>query len=218
MNNGLPILGIETSGELCSVALLVNETIFYEINILEKHIHSKKILNMIDVLLKESDIDLSKLSHIAVSIGPGSFTGLRIGLTTAKGIGFGSNLPIVPVPTFNAMALQVSDFVTDGTNFNIVKNASMDDLYFARFYYNSGEIHSLNEISLIKKNEIEKKITNMELVFSDVKINIPSKKVIGPDAYNICRYSYLFGKDLLTFDYDYLEPFYLKQFLSRVKK
>jgi tRNA threonylcarbamoyladenosine biosynthesis protein TsaB len=218
MNNGLPILGIETSGELCSVALLVNETTFYEINILEKHVHSKKILNLIDILLKEAGIELTKLSHIAVSIGPGSFTGLRIGLTTAKGIGFGSNLPIVPVPTFNAMALQVSDFIPDNSNFAIVKNASMDDIYFAIFHYDGKGIRSINELSLVKKNEIEKKITNTELVFSDVVLNIPSKKVIGPDAYNICRYSYLFGKDLLTFDYDYLEPFYLKQFLTRVKK
>lgn len=218
MNTGLPILGIETSGELCSVALMVNDTTFYEINILEKHVHSRKILNLIDILLKEGGIELTKLSHIAVSIGPGSFTGLRIGLTTAKGIGFGSNLPIVPVPTFNAMALQVSDFVPDNSNFVIVKNASMDDLYFAIFNYDGKGIRSINELSLVKKNEVEQLITSKELVFSDVDLNITSKKVIGPDAYNICRYSYLFGKDLLTFDYDYLEPFYLKQFLTRVKK
>lgn len=218
MNTGLPILGIETSGELCSVALMVNEKNFYQFNILEKHIHSKKIINLIDLLLKEADIELAKLSHIAVSIGPGSFTGLRIGLTTAKGIGFGSNLPIVPVPTFDAMALQVSEFIPDNSNFAIVKNASMEDLYFARYSYDGRVIRTINELSLMKKNQVEQIVTYQELIFSDVDLNISYKKVIGPDGYNICRYSYLFGKDLLTFDYDYLEPFYLKQFLTRVKQ
>ncbi|NMB81660.1 MAG: hypothetical protein GYA14_07550, partial [Ignavibacteria bacterium] len=49
MNNFLPILGIETSGDLCSVAIMMNEKSFYEVNILEKHVHSKKILELIDL-------------------------------------------------------------------------------------------------------------------------------------------------------------------------
>jgi tRNA threonylcarbamoyladenosine biosynthesis protein TsaB len=218
MKNDFPILGIETSGQLCSVALMLNESTFYEFNILEKHVHSKKILSMINILLKEADLSLNKLSHIAVSIGPGSFTGLRIGVTAAKGIGYGSGLPIVPVHTFNALALQVSDYVTSEKNFVIIKNASMDDLYFARFNFDDKHNKFGSGLSLISKNQIEKNMIEGESVFSDLALNIPHKKIIGPTAYNICRYSYLFGKDLLTFDYGYLEPFYLKQFLTRVNK
>lgn len=218
MNNFLPILGIETSGDLCSVAIMMNEKSFYEINILEKHVHSKKILELIDLLLKEAGLELKKLSHIAVSIGPGSFTGLRIGLTTAKGLGYGANLPIVPVPTFNALALQISDFVPMNNNFVIIKNASVDDLYYASPYYDGKKIGFSHELSIIKKNDIESILKNDELIFSDIDFEFATKKIIGPSALNICRYSYLFGKDLLTFDYDYLEPFYLKQFLVRVKK
>lgn len=218
MNNHLPILGIETSGELCSVALMVNEKSFYEVNILEKHIHSKKILELIDFLLKEAGVELKQLSHIAVSIGPGSFTGLRIGLTTAKGLGFGANLPIVPVQTFNAIALQISDFVQANTNFAVFRNASVDDVYYASLFFDGEKIVYSNDLSVVKKNDIESLVKNVQLVFSDIELDFPAKKIIGPTALNICRYSYLFGKDLLTFDYDYLEPFYLKQFLVRIKK
>lgn len=218
MNNFLPILGIETSGDLCSVAIMMNEKSFYEVNILEKHVHSKKILELIDLLLKEAGLELKQLSHIAVSMGPGSFTGLRIGLTTAKGLGYGANLPIVPIPTFNALALQISDFVPAKNNFVIIKNASVDDLYYASLYYDGKKIGFSSELSIIKKNDIESILKNDELIFSDIDFEFATKKIIGPSALNICRYSYLFGKDLLTFDYDYLEPFYLKQFLVRVKK
>lgn len=218
MNNPLPILGIETSGDLCSVAIMMNEKSFYEVNILEKHIHSKKILELIDLLLKEAGLELNQLSSIAVSMGPGSFTGLRIGLTTAKGLGFGSNLPIVPVPTFNALALQISSFVPTNNSFVIIKNASVDDLYYASLYYDGAKIHFNRELSIIKKNDIESILKKDELIFSDVDLGFEIKKIIGPTALNICRYSYLFGKDLLTFEYDYLEPYYLKQFIARVKK
>ncbi|NMC98648.1 MAG: tRNA (adenosine(37)-N6)-threonylcarbamoyltransferase complex dimerization subunit type 1 TsaB, partial [Bacteroidales bacterium] len=152
------------------------------------------------------------------SMGPGSFTGLRIGLTTAKGLGYGANLPIVPIPTFNALALQISDFVPAKNNFVIIKNASVDDLYYASLYYDGKKIGFSSELSIIKKNDIDSILKKDELIFSDIDFEFATKKIIGPSALNICRYSYLFGKDLLTFDYDYLEPFYLKQFLVRVKK
>lgn len=218
MNKILPILGIETSGDLCSVAIMINEKSFYEVNILEKHVHSKKILELINLLLKEASLELKQLSHIAVSMGPGSFTGLRIGLATAKGLGFGSNIPIVPVPTFNALALQISYYVPMQKNFVIIKNASVDDLYYASLYFDGEKISFSRDLSIIKKNNIESILKKDELIYSDIDLVFESKKIFGPSALNICRYSYLFGKDLLTFDYDYLEPFYLKQFLAKVKK
>lgn len=218
MKETLPILGIETSGDLCSVALMVSEKSFYEINILEKHIHSKKILNMIDLVLKEGGVELKQVAHIAVSMGPGSFTGLRIGLTTAKGLGFGANLPIVPVPTFHALALQVSDYLEANTNFVIIRNASVEDFYYALLKYYGSKYTFINDVDIIKKRDINNLSLNNKLIFSDIDLDFNTKKIVGPTALNICRYSYLFGKDLLTYDYDYLEPYYLKQFLVKGKK
>ncbi|MDQ7815696.1 MAG: tRNA (adenosine(37)-N6)-threonylcarbamoyltransferase complex dimerization subunit type 1 TsaB [Melioribacteraceae bacterium] len=218
MKNIFPILGIETSGELCSVALMLNETTFYEFNILEKHIHSKKLLEMIDNLLKSAEIELKDISQIAVSIGPGSFTGLRIGLTAAKGLGLGGNIPLTPIQTFNAMALQISEYLQKDSRFIILRNASIEDLYFAEYLYDGNVCSPLSEVFLLKKDELNKKLVWGNLIFSDLESNNGVKKIVSPGAAHICKYAYLFGQDLLTFDYDYLEPFYLKQFIARVKK
>ena len=218
MKNIFPILGIETSGELCSVALMLNEITLYEFNILEKHIHSKKLLEMIDDLLKSAEIELKSIAQIAVSIGPGSFTGLRIGLTAAKGLGLGGNIPLTPIQTFNAMALQISEYLQKDSQFIILRNASIEDLYFAEYLYDGNVCSPLSEVFLLKKDELNKKLVGGNLIFSDLESNNGAKKIVGPGAAHICKYAYLFGQDLLTFDYDYLEPFYLKQFIARVKK
>lgn len=218
MKDIFPILGIETSGELCSVALMLNEKTLYEFNILEKHIHSKKLLVMIDDLLKSAELDLKNITQIAVSMGPGSFTGLRIGLSAAKGLGLGANIPITPVHTFNAMALQISEYLDKDSQFILLRNASIDDAYFAEYKYDGNLCISLTDVSLLKKEELQNRISGKNLIFSDLEINFSFKKIIGPDAAHICKYAYLFGKDLLTFDYDYLEPFYFKQFILRDKK
>ena len=218
MKNIFPILGIETSGELCSVALMLNEITLYEFNILEKHIHSKKLLEMIDDLLKSAEIELKSIAQIAVSIGPGSFTGLRIGLTAAKGLGLGGNIPLTPIQTFNAMALQISEYLQKDSQFIILRNASIEDLYFAEYLYDGNVCSPLSEVFLLKKDELNKKLVGGNLIFSDLESNNGAKKIVGPGAAHICKYAYLLGQDLLTFDYDYLEPFYLKQFIARVKK
>jgi tRNA threonylcarbamoyladenosine biosynthesis protein TsaB len=218
MKNIFPILGIETSGELCSVALMLNESKFYEFNILEKHIHSKKLIEMIDTLLKSAEIELNSIAQIAVSMGPGSFTGLRIGLTAAKGLGLGANIPLTPVHTFDAMAFQISEYLPKESKFVILRSASIDDFYFAEYFYDGNICASQSDISLLNKDELNQKLIGSNLIFSDLESNYAFKKIINPGAIQICKYAYLFGQDLLTFDYDYLEPFYLKQFIARVKK
>src|SRR3989304_4114408 len=68
----------------------------------------KKIFQLSELLFKAAKTNPSELDSIAVSEGPGSFTGLRIGFSAAKGIAYGANLPILPVPTYEAFALQLS--------------------------------------------------------------------------------------------------------------
>ena len=97
MESGLPILAIETSQEICGAAVLIEPNKFSESIIHIKNIHSEKIFNVIDSALKLAGLKLNMIKAIAVSAGPGSFTGLRIGMAAAKGIGIGSSLPIIPV-------------------------------------------------------------------------------------------------------------------------
>lgn len=215
MKNKFPILSIETSGELCSAALMIDEKTFFEMNILKKHVHSEKLIEMIDLILNSADITLKNLSFIAVSIGPGSFTGLRIGLTAAKSLAFGSGLPIVPVPTFNAFALQINEYSMNEEKFGIIRNASIDDFYYATFNSNLQSNNWNSEVKLIKK--IELGVINQEIkIFGDKIANLKINNILGPYASNIAKWSYLFGSDLLTYNYDYLEPNYLKNFIAKV--
>lgn len=218
MRNNLPILGIETSGELCSVALMLNENTFFEMNILKKHVHSEKLIEIIDVVLKSADKELKNLSHIAVSIGPGSFTGLRIGLTAAKSLAFGANIPISTVPTFNALAMQISGFVKERSKFAIIRKASIDDSYVSICSADKNSFGLKLDVNLILSEQISTHIKNIDQLFGDSIVELNIANIIGPTAINICKWSYFFGKDLLTFDYDYLEPHYLKNFIVRVKK
>jgi len=100
----MKILAIETSAIEGSVALMDETHLIAEYRLNVSTRHAERIMVSIDHLLKQSNTILSDLDTIAVSIGPGSFTGLRVGLATAKGLAIGANLPLVLVPTLETMA------------------------------------------------------------------------------------------------------------------
>lgn len=100
----MTILGIETSTRQCSVALINETKLISEYRLSLERRHSERLLPLIDTLLKEACLSLSDLSGIAVAIGPGSFTGLRVGLATAKGLAIGRGVPILSIPTLAVLA------------------------------------------------------------------------------------------------------------------
>ena len=104
------ILGIDTSTKFCNLGLIEDENILieYTINGLKKK-HSSILLSAIKDLLKTMDLKLEKINGIAVSIGPGSFTGLRIGLGVAKGLSYACSLPLLGIPTLDAMAFPLKE-------------------------------------------------------------------------------------------------------------
>lgn len=98
------ILAIDSSSLVASAAVLEDEVLMAEYTLNYKKTHSQTLLPMIDEVVKMTELDLQTIDAIAISKGPGSFTGLRIGSATAKGLGFSLNKPIVAVPTIDAMA------------------------------------------------------------------------------------------------------------------
>ncbi len=98
------ILGIESSSMVASVALVKDGITMAEYTVNFKKTHSQTLLPMIDEMVSMVEMKLADLDAIAVSGGPGSFTGLRIGSATAKGLGLALNKPLVHVPTLDAMA------------------------------------------------------------------------------------------------------------------
>ena len=100
----MKILALDSSGLVASVAVVEEETLLAEYTVNYKKTHSQTLLPMLNEAAKMIDLDLQSIDAIAVAGGPGSFTGLRIGSATAKGLGLALNKPIVSVPTVDALA------------------------------------------------------------------------------------------------------------------
>lgn len=98
------ILALDSSGLVASVALLEEDQMIAEYTVNYKKTHSQTLLPMLDEIVRMTEFDLESIDAIAVAKGPGSFTGLRIGSATAKGLGLALNKPLVAVPTVDAMA------------------------------------------------------------------------------------------------------------------
>ena len=98
------VLGIETSGIRCSVAWWQNESILLEYNLERKNEHAVLLAAFVERGFKELGINPNTVTHVAIGSGPGSFTGLRIGMSYAKGFCFGRNIPLIPVTNFELLS------------------------------------------------------------------------------------------------------------------
>lgn len=100
----MKILAIDSSGLVASVAVLIDDNLVAEYTVNFKKTHSQTLLPMIDEIVKMVELDLKEIDGIAVAAGPGSFTGLRIGAATAKGLGLALGKPLIAIPTLEGLA------------------------------------------------------------------------------------------------------------------
>lgn len=100
----MKILAVDSSGLVASVAVVEDEVLLAEYTINYKKTHSQTLMPMLQEVKAMTDLDLSSIDAIAIAAGPGSFTGLRIGSATVKGLGFALDKPIVEVPTLEGLA------------------------------------------------------------------------------------------------------------------
>ncbi|MEG2060081.1 MAG: tRNA (adenosine(37)-N6)-threonylcarbamoyltransferase complex dimerization subunit type 1 TsaB [Lachnospiraceae bacterium] len=100
----MKILGLDSSGLVASVAVAEDDNLLAEYTVNYKKTHSQTLLPMLDEIVQMIELDLSTIDAIAVAAGPGSFTGLRIGSATAKGLGLALSKPLIHVPTIEALA------------------------------------------------------------------------------------------------------------------
>lgn len=105
----MKILALDSSGIVASVAVVEDDTLLAEYTVNYKKTHSQTLLPMLDEIVKMTELELESVDAIAVAAGPGSFTGLRIGSATAKGLGLALKKPLVSVPTVDALAYNLYD-------------------------------------------------------------------------------------------------------------
>jgi len=214
MNKEKPILAIETSGATGSVALYLSDEEYFESVINDKRAHGEKLLSSVDSVLTSGGIKLKDVESIAVSAGPGSFTGLRIGMSAAKGLALGAGLPIIAVPTLEAIALKACSMLEDGAEFIVANKVNSDEIYYAKFQIKDNSYIFVDDLQILKFEEIGGKNAANEFgnVFSGKSGNMSV-----PGAVYIAKWAKLFGKPLSTFNFDYMEPNYLKNFIVKVK-
>ncbi|EIW19973.1 MULTISPECIES: tRNA (adenosine(37)-N6)-threonylcarbamoyltransferase complex dimerization subunit type 1 TsaB [Pelosinus] len=136
----MPILAIDTATLVSSVALATVDNVLAEITLQTKKTHSELLMPHIAKLLDMAQVAKSDLKGVAVSIGPGSFTGLRIGLSTAKTLAYALQIPVVGVPTLAAMAYGCP---VPGVILAPMLDAQKGNVYQALFEWHQGELKEI---------------------------------------------------------------------------
>lgn len=147
----MKILALDSSGLVASVALLEDEVLLAEYTVNYKKTHSQTLLPMLDTIAQMIELDLNSLDAIAVAAGPGSFTGLRIGSATAKGLGLALDKPLVAVPTVEALAYNL--YGTTGLICPMM-DARRNQVYTGIYRYENGEMSVVCDQEAVKVDEL----------------------------------------------------------------
>lgn len=145
------ILAIESSGLVASAAVVTQEKIIGEMSTNFKKTHSQTLLPMVDAVLKTTGITLDQMDAIAVSGGPGSFTGLRIGSATAKGLALALDIPIISIPTVDGIAYNLC-----GTDSLVcpLMDARRKQTYTGLYTFENGRMHCIVPQEAVSLEEI----------------------------------------------------------------
>lgn len=145
------ILSVDSSSSTATCALVKEDKILGEINLNDKKEHSVILMDLIDSLLSRCNLTLDDVDGFAISEGPGSFTGLRIGMATIKGLAFGSNKPCLAISTLDTLAY-------NAINFNGIICPIMDALrgnvYTNLYKNNNGKLEAMSEANCLSIEEL----------------------------------------------------------------
>ena len=175
------ILGIETATMTGSVAVIDGTRVLIEQTLHTRATHTERLLKTIDNALHALSMSLEHLDGIAVSIGPGSFTGLRIGVTTAKSLAYSLHKPVVGIPTLDALAAQ---YVFTDTLICPLLDARKREVY-AAFYRNSGaQVERVSDYAVITPQDLFHDVTEPVIVLGEGTVPYRSQieTLLGPQA------------------------------------
>lgn len=153
------ILAIETSSLVASAAIVSDDIMIAEYTMNYKKTHSQTLLPMIDEICRLTEYDINNIDYIAVSAGPGSFTGLRIGSATAKGLGLALDKPLVHVPTVEAMAYNIYD--TESLICPIM-DARRNQVYTGIYRNKRGQVTAVKNQCAVSIDELIDTLNKME--------------------------------------------------------
>ncbi len=228
------ILGIDTAGTALGVALCDGDRILGSMTISRPNVHDALLIPVIRDVLAHCGITPQDLTGLAVSAGPGSFTGLRIGMAAAKGMAITRGIPLAAVPTMDAIAFSVGRRSPMGTQAEhdahatlcVAIDARKDHVYHARYRFESGRWQPANEASYATVDAVARQLPEGTLLAGDASARLFALSgaacvhtaVIAAEAADIA----LLGRDMIsagdTADPDSCEPLYMQEFIVKQAK
>jgi len=216
------VLAIETATISGSIAVIEDDTFIGEVRTNIKIAHSERVMTSIEWLLKATNFSVHDIDAFGVSIGPGSFTGLRIGLSTVKGLSYASKKPVVPVPTLDAFARRLRF-----SSYNIcpMLDARKNEVYAGIYSWENNQCRKIMPETSISPADLLKEIKE-RTIFTGDGANIYREFIIeklgsdaffasasdmSPSASSVAEIALERLKEGLTADVASLVPFYLRR-------
>lgn len=226
------ILNIETATTVCSVALAKDGQLISHKEINEGYTHSENLTVFIEEVLKEAEIKISELDAVAVSKGPGSYTGLRIGVSTAKGLCFALEKPLIAIPTLLVMTERAKSCISPLSSpisylFCPMIDARRMEVYCALYDENLNAVKNISA-EIIDENSFSEFLSKSKICFFGdgstkckpeiIHPNAVFLENIFPSAKNMIELSKKAFTEKRFEDVAYFEPYYLKDFVAGKKK
>ena len=226
----MKVLGIDTSSLATSIAVIEDNKLICEYTVNTKKTHSQKLMPMIENMLNMSDININEIDMIAVCEGPGSFTGLRIAMATAKAIAHVNNLPIVGV---NSLELLAGNMDLSDKKICSILDAQRTQVYMGQYKFEDNKLIELKGVDVVEIDELieELKNTNEEWIIVgeavykyEEKIKAASNINIPAPSHNVSKASSLcsiaidkYKNNVDVYDCYTINPVYIRKSQAEVQ-
>jgi tRNA threonylcarbamoyladenosine biosynthesis protein TsaB len=217
------VLGIESSTSVCGASVYEDDLLLALEEVDEKRVHAERLLPLIDQALRRSGRPLAALDAVAVSIGPGSFTGLRIGLSVAKGLVLPRGIPLVAVPTLEALAWRTVRARQFRGLVLAALEARRDEVYCQLFEASGSEIRQVWEPRDLTVDRLRGELGDSEALITgdgrakvlrgmSARLKEADPSVAACSAAEVARLGVTLARAGKTEDPALLEPRYIKEF------
>lgn len=224
------ILHIEASTDICSVALSQDGHVFFERTDRNERSHAKVLAPFVEEALKNADNQGAKINAVAVSCGPGSYTSLRIASSTAKGVCYGRNIPLIAIPTTAVMCVPVlfSDELPEEALLCPMIDARRNEVY-ATVYDRALGVVKPTHAEVVTEESYKEFLDKGPVFFFGNGAAKCSSIITHPNAHFLDKFCHPLAKNMMPLaerswfderfeDIAYFEPFYLKNFVASKPK
>lgn len=222
------LLAIETATDVCGIALHDGTSVIASAVLRQRQQHGRSLVPMIEQALANAQVRWDDLGAVAVSAGPGSYTGLRIGLSVAKGLCAARDLALVAVPSLDALAAQVQPFVSEGDLVGAAFNSRRGEVYAAWFAATDGRLETVHAPVAAPLTDPIPPLPNAGTVWlvgegaalvsplvAHPDVRVVPNSLLASDPASVARLGVARWRDGRVEDVASFEPDYLKPFVAR---